>query len=152
MRKPMKNNQLKRLISVVAFSLVTSLVLVNPSLASIGSITKADLSGSWQMTLTGNTGCGLTSMLVNVTLNTAGTGTNATIKSHGQCGDSTVTGQTFTVLTMATNGSGTANLSCGAGCGWNLSIQVSPDRSTFNIVDVSTANPNNFIAGMAVHQ
>lgn len=149
----MKNHhQLKRLTSVIAFSLVTSFVLVTPTLATIGIITKADLAGAWQMTLTGNTGCGLTSMLVNVTLNSAGTGTNAVIKSHGQCGDGTATGQTFTVLTMGANGNGTANLSCGAGCGWNLNIQVSPDRSTFNIVDVSPANPNNFIAGMAVHQ
>jgi len=32
-------------------------------------ITVPELAGSWQMTLIGNTGCGITSMLVNVTLN-----------------------------------------------------------------------------------
>jgi hypothetical protein len=63
-----------------------------------------------------------------------------------------VTGQTFTVLTISANGSGTANLSCGTGCGWNFNIQVSPDRSTFSLVDVSAANPSNYLSGMAVHQ
>jgi len=148
----MKNHhQLRRLASVIVFSLVTSFFLVKPSLAT-GTITKSDLSGRWQMTLTGITGCGLVSMLVNVTLNTNGTGTNAVIKTHGQCADSTSPGQTFQILTMTANGSGTANLSCGVGCGWNFNIQVSPDRSTFNLVDVDPSNPNNFIGGMAVHQ
>jgi hypothetical protein len=146
----MKNSY--QLAFVIMFSLFISLILVRPSLAGVGTISKSDLAGPWQMTLTGNTGCGLTSMLVNVSLNNLGTGTNAVIKMHGQCGDSVLSGETFTVLTMAANGSGTANLSCGANCGWNLSIQVSPDRSTFNIVDVDPVNPNNFIGGMAVHQ
>jgi len=149
----MKNHyQLRRLASVIVFSLVTSFFLVKPSLATIGTITKSDLSGPWQITLTGNTGCGLSTMLVNVTLNNSGIGTNATIKMHGQCGDSVSSGNTFQILTLNGNGSGTANLSCGASCGWSLNIQVSPDRSTFNIVDVDPANPNNYIGGMAVHQ
>jgi hypothetical protein len=131
---------------------ILALAFSQVSEASIGTITKADLSGAWKMTLVGNTGCGLSSMLVTVTLNSAGTGTNATIKQHGQCGDSTSTGNTFTVKTLAANGSGTAGLSCGVGCGRELNIQVSPDRSTFNIVDVAAVNPGNFIAGMAVHQ
>jgi hypothetical protein len=45
-----------------------------------------------------------------------------------------------------------ANLSCGASCGWNFDIQVAPDRSVFNVVDVSTANPNNLLEGTAIHQ
>jgi hypothetical protein len=144
--------QMRRLASVIMFPLIMSFLLVKPSSATIGTITKSDLSGPWQITITGNTGCGLVSMLVNVTLNTAGKGTNAVIQTHGQCGDSTLAGETFQVLTMSANGSGTANLSCGVGCGWNFNIQVSPDRSTFNMVDVDPLNPNNFIGGMAVHQ
>jgi hypothetical protein len=50
------------------------------------------------------------------------------------------------------NGSGTANLSCGTGCGWDFNIQMAPDRSTFSLVDVSAANPGNDLAGVAVHQ
>jgi hypothetical protein len=56
------------------------------------------------------------------------------------------------VQSLNTNGSGTANLTCGSSCGWNLNIQVSPDRSTFNLIDVSAANPGNFIEGVAIHQ
>jgi hypothetical protein len=62
-----------------------------------------------------------------------------------------LTGQAFTISTISANGSGTANLACGVGCGWNLNIQV-PDRSTFSVVDVSAANPSNYLAGVAVHQ
>jgi hypothetical protein len=130
----------------------TVLLFITPSYASIGNINKADLAGPWQMTLTGNTGCGLSSLQVNVTMNAFGNGTNAVIKMHGQCGDSVTTAQTFKILTLAANGSGTANLSCGNGCGWNFNIQVSADRSTFNIVDVDPLNPGNYLAGMAVHQ
>lgn len=120
--------------------------------AGIGTITKPDLSGNWQMTLGGVTGCGSSTMLVNFALNTNGVANNATIKMHGQCGDSTVTGQTFQIITLNANGSGTANLSCGAGCGWNLNIQISPDRGIFNVIDVDPANPGNFIHGVAIHQ
>ena len=141
-----------RALLLGVFTILSSVLMVEPSSATIGGISKQDLSGPWQMTLNGNTGCGLTSMLVTVTLNSTGVGANATIKSHGQCGNSTTTGQTFTVMTLGTNGSGTANLTCGAGCGWTLTIQVSPDRSVFNIVDVDAANPNNFLDGVAVHQ
>src|SRR5262245_49090886 len=35
---------------------------------------------------------------------------------------------------MNSNGSGTANLVCGTGCGFNFNIQVAPDRSIFNLV------------------
>jgi hypothetical protein len=103
------------------------------------------------VTLTDNTGCGLGSMQANFTLNSTGTDT-ATVTTHAQCGDSALTGQTFTVLTMTANGSGTANLSCGVGCGWDFNIQVAPDRSTFSLVDVSASNPGNYLAGVAVHQ
>jgi hypothetical protein len=50
------------------------------------------------------------------------------------------------------NGSGTAGLSCGTACGWALNIQVSPDRSIFNVVDVSPSSPGNYLQGVAIHQ
>ena len=147
----MKNHrQRARLAVLVALSLVTIISLASPSWAT-GSIGKADLAGPWQIALSGNTGCGLVSMLATVTLNSAGSGTGS-LHTHGQCGDSVVTGQTFTITSLGSNGSGTANLSCGVGCGWDFTIQVAPDRSTFNLVDVSSANPGNFVAGVAVHQ
>jgi hypothetical protein len=53
---------------------------------------------------------------------------------------------------LAANGGGTANLTCETGCGINFNILVSPDRSTFNMVDVSTVNPGNFLIGTAIHE
>ncbi len=141
----------KRLVLAAFTAIVASAAFVEPSSATIGQITRADLQGSWQIALNGNTGCGLTAMLVNVAMNNAGTGTG-TVKMHASCGDSTLNGQTFQITSLNTNGSGTANLTCGAGCGWNFNIQVSPDRSTFNMVDVDPANPGNFLSGVAVHQ
>ena len=129
------------------------------SRASVGNISKADLAGSWQATLVGNTGCGLVSMLVNFTLNGAGTATNATITTHlsgppsSGCVDGSVTtGQTFTVNTLSSNGSGTAGLTCGPGCGWGFNIQVSPDRGVANLTDVNTSNPFNTPTGTMIHQ
>lgn len=147
-----------RLVCLFVLALVVVTAVVKLSKASVGTITKADLSGNWQMTLFGNTGCGLTSMLVTYTLNGSGSATNATITSHiigssPGCVDGSVsTGNTFTINSVNAIGSGTAGLSCGVGCGWAFNIQVAPDRSVFNVVDVSTANPNNLLQGVAVHQ
>lgn len=147
--KTMKDRcQPARFALLAVLSLVTVISLSTRSSAT-GNIVKSDLTGTWQIALRGTTGCGFVSMQANVTLNSAGSGT-ASLQTHGECGDSSLTGQTFTVNTLAANGSGTANLTCGTGCGWNFNIQVAPDRSTFNLVDVSTANPGNFLEGVAV--
>lgn len=148
----MKNDRkLVRPAILVALCLITAVALVKHSSATIGNISKADLSGNWQMTLYGQGGCGVGSTLVTFTLNGSGSATNATEKSHSVgCGDTTSTGNTFTIISLGSNGSGTAGLSCGTGCGFTLSIQVSPDRSTFNVVDIT--DPNNFLQGVAVHQ
>jgi len=83
-------------------------------------------------------------------LNANGSGTaNATYHSAG-CGDGTARGLPITITSLNSNGSGTANLSCGTGCGFNFSIQVAPDRFTFNLVDVS--DPGNYLEGTAIHQ
>jgi hypothetical protein len=141
----------KRII-MIALCLVSMCSVVKVSNAT-GLITKADLEGPWQATLLlANGGCGPMSILVNFTLNSSGSSTNATLVSHSGCGTSTTTGQTFTISSLGQNGSGSANLSCGAGCGWNLRIQVSPDRSIFNLVDVDANNPGNYVQGVAIHQ
>jgi hypothetical protein len=146
----MKNlNVFARLValSVLAFTSIVS--LTGTSAASIGNITKADLAGKWNIALRGTTGCGPATMKIGVTLNTSGVGTG-TLVTHGQCGDSSLAGQTFTISTMTSSGAGTAGLSCGIGCGWGFNIQVSPDRSKINLVDVLPANPLNFVEGIAI--
>ena len=148
-----------RVVVIALLTLVTVVSAVKLSRASIGVISKADLAGPWQATLIGNTGCGLVSMLVNFTLNSSGTATNATIVGHlsgpntATCVDGTVTtGQTFTISSLNSNGSGVAGLSCGPGCGWVFNIQVSPDRGVANLTDVSTLNPFNTPTGTMIHQ
>jgi hypothetical protein len=139
-----------RLVLPVALCLIASLALVKRSSATIGNITKADLTGPWVVSLYAQTGCGVGTSQVNFTLNAVGVSTAATNKVHNSCGDSTTTGNTFTITSLNTNGSGTAGLTCGTGCGWTFNIQVAPDRSTFTLVDLT--DPLNYLQGTAVHQ
>ena len=140
--------------------LVTIVSMGQPSAAAddtagvpLPAISRAQLAGHWAATIVGNTGCGLTSMYVTFTLNSSGHGSGtATIVEHGQCGDTTKSGVDFNIKTLNANGSGTAGLSCGAGCGWGLTIQVAKSGQVFNLVDVEPENPNNYIAGTAIHQ
>jgi hypothetical protein len=138
-----------RLVLLVVLCLVT-ILSVSKLTKATGTIGKEDLSGTWVATLTGDTGCGIATSHVVFVLNTAGTGP-ATITSHTTgCGNITFTGQTFTVTSLNTSGFGTAGLTCGTGCGFNFDIQVSPDRATFNLVDIT--DPGNFLEGVAIHQ
>jgi hypothetical protein len=91
-------------------------------------------------------------MLVTFTLNEYGV-SSTTIKGHTSgCGDGVSTGTPFVVQSLNPNGSGTANLSCGPDCGWNLIIQVAKNRQIFNVVDVDPVNPGNYLEGTAIHQ
>jgi hypothetical protein len=117
-----------------------------------GTITKAGLTGSWAMTLTGDTGCGRSASYITFTLNGAGSGPAAITSHTSGCGNLMRSGQAFAVSSLNPNGSGTANLSCGPGCECKFDIQVSPDRSMFSVVDVSPANPGNFLEGVAIRQ
>ena len=130
---------------------LTSLGAMSASHAT-GTIGLADLSGPWAVTLIGDTGCGSTTMLATGSLNNSGKGT-VTLHMHSSgCGDRTTT-EVFAVSSLAVNGSGIAGLSCNndSGCGWTFHIQVSADRSTFNLVDISDVG-NNRLLGTAVHQ
>ena len=149
----MKKHRSVRLAVLVALGLITVAAMVRPSKASIGNVSKSDLAGAWQMTIIGETGCGFGTTLYTFTLNSSGSSSNVSGTYHTVgCGDGTSAGNTFTINTLNANGSGTANLTCGPACGWNLNIQVAPDRSTFNVVDVASVNPGNYIEGVAVHQ
>ena len=111
-----------------------------------------DLAGPWQATLLwSSSGCGPASGLINFTLDSTGTTPSAKLVGHSGCGDSTTT-QTFTIHTLNPNGSGTAGLTCGGGCGWEFTIQVDRQRSMFNLVNVDPANFNNYVAGTAIRQ
>jgi hypothetical protein len=135
---------------IIGASLACSSLLLQPGTASAADISMANMKGAWQMTLAGQTGCGQSSMLANFTLNSSGKAYNMTLVSHGQCGDNTVDHLTFQINSLNSDGSGTASMSCGNDCGWNLMIQVNPERSGFNAVDVE--NPGNFVSGTAIRQ
>jgi hypothetical protein len=148
-------NQKGRFARLLAYaavlSLVTFLGLSVPSSAT-GNVVPADLAGNWQMSVIGETGCGFGTTLYTFTLNASGVASNVSGVYHAACGDGSFSGDSFAIHSLSANGSGTAGLSCGSGCGWNLNIQVAPDRSTFTVIDVSAANPGNYIQGVAIHQ
>jgi hypothetical protein len=147
----MKNNRkLWRIAVPVAICLIAAFALVKKSSATVGNINKGDLTGNWQVTLYGQGGCGVGTSQVNFNLNSSGVGTATNVSHTVGCGDSTTTGNTFTITSLSTNGSGTAGLTCGTGCGFTFAIQVAPDRSMFNLVDLT--DPNNFLQGVAIHQ
>jgi hypothetical protein len=148
-----KRNQLMGLARLGALALlaVAGITLTAIPSAASDAITLSQLAGSWQIALYGNTGCGATSMLVNVTLSASGSG-SATTTYHSGCGDNTASGLPFTITTLNANGSGTAGLSCGSGCGWVFNIQVSSQKDVFNLVDVDPSNPGNYVQGTAIKQ
>lgn len=69
---------------------------------------------------------------------------------HNVCGDSATGTVSFKVSSVNSHGTGAAHLSCGEDCGWDLKVQLAPNHEVFNLVDVSSGNPNNFIEGSAV--
>jgi hypothetical protein len=144
----MANRRLFRTGLLGVFTLLFVLGTAAPG-AATGNIVKSDLKGTWNISLHGLTGCGFVSMLATMTFNTNGTGTGP-IQIHGACGDSMLAGQTFTVNTLTAKGTGKATLTCGGGCLWHFNIQVAPDRTKFNLVDVTATDTDAFLAGVAV--
>jgi hypothetical protein len=145
-RKPVRTSA-----GVLCATAIASLFQIGTSYAT-GTVNKEDLSGPWAITLIGDTGCGSTSMLATGTLDVNGKGTMTLHMHSAGCGNTTTT-EKFDILTMSANGSGTAGLSCNndSGCGWTFRIQVSADRSVFNLVDITDVG-NNRLQGSAVHQ
>ena len=144
----MANRRLFRTGLLGVFTLLFVLGTATPS-AATGNIVKSDLKGTWKISLHGLTDCGFVSMLATMTFGTNGTGAGP-IQIHGACGDSTLAGQTFTVATLSKLGEGTATLTCGGACLWHFNIQVAPDRTKFNLADVTATDIGAFLAGVAV--
>jgi hypothetical protein len=137
------------LAGVLSVLAVASLSQVSQATGLIG---KEDLAGPWAITLTGDTGCGISTSLATGTLDANGTGL-VTLRSHSSGCGNIVSTEKFQILTMSSNGSGTASLTCNnqVGCGWTFRIQVAPDRTVFNLVDLTDVG-NNFLEGVGIHQ
>lgn len=150
MNKPsmISNRKLARLAYLAVLSMTAIAAHAQNSVQP--AVVVSQLAGSWQIALVGNTGCGFTSMLVNVTLNSVGTGTATNSGNSAGCAPSISSDEPFAINSLNPNGSGTANLSCGPDCGWEFNIQVAPNRQIFNLVDV--INGGNYLTGTAVRQ
>ena len=147
-------NRIKQHIARTACAAITAVAAMGMHVDSMaaGLAGAGTLAGTWTATFSGFTGCGQTAMQAVIELDANGSGP-ATIKMHSSACDQVITGQTFTIQTLDPNtGAGTANLSCGVGCGWNLLIQVGAFKRVMNLVDVDPVNPGNYIAGVAVRQ
>lgn len=146
------NRQIIPTAAALALLLVATITIVPATSAQNAKgpapITISQLAGPWQLAVVGNTGCGISSLLFTGTLNSSGVASGTLIGNSG-CGPSNNT-QTFTIVSLNANGSGTAGLTCGVGCGWTFDIQVNPTRQVMNLVDVT--DPSNYLAGSAVKQ
>lgn len=119
------------------------------------ALTVASLKGTWQLSFMGITGCGFSTMVETAVLDATGVGKVTTAQSHtAGCGDSITTTASlpFTISHLNPDGSGTGNLSCGPGCGWNLIVQVSENAQMFTAIDVDPVNPGNFVQIVAVRR
>jgi hypothetical protein len=134
------------LLLVVLLSIVTFGVAADVKAKS--GITVSQLAGPWQIAVVGNTGCGISSLLFNGTLDAHGKSTG-TLTFNSGCGLSTTT-ESFDILSLKSDGSGTAGLTCGSSCGWTFNIQVNRARLVMNLVDVT--DPDNWLAGTGVKQ
>lgn len=117
-------------------------------------LTIARLAGNWRLSFAGITGCGYGTQVSDFALNSSGVGTipagSSAFHTAG-CGDGVSTAQTeFLVQTLNSDGTGTGNLSCGPGCGWNLILQVSQDGKVISFTDVDSLNPGNFVSGTVI--
>jgi hypothetical protein len=111
----------------------------------------SDLAGSWAISLGGNTGCGLSTMYVTVTLDAAGFGLARIQGSSTGCAPAVNPAEPFQIQSLNRDGSGTAGLSCGPGCGWTFTIQVPRgDSDLFTLVDVT--DRNNVLVGTAARK
>jgi len=151
--KTMNTNRKAAKLAVLALVLMATVALLATSsvaqdLKVKREITIAQLAGPWQIAVAGNTGCGVSSLLFTGTLNSSGVATGTLTGSSAGCGSNSTT-ETFTILSLGSDGTGTAGLSCGSGCGWKFNIKVSPNKQVFNLVDVSDGG-SNVLAGTAV--
>jgi hypothetical protein len=144
-----------RLLSALAVALIIIVgIASHRAKADTSTVTIASLAGHWRLSFAGITGCGYGTQVSDVTFNSSGIGiiTTGGSKYHTQgCGDGVSNAQTeFLVQTLNPDGTGTGNLSCGPGCGWNLILQVSQNGEVMSFTDVDPVNPGNFVSGTVI--
>jgi len=125
---------------LVALTLVTLLSAAIPASAQgrpKPAVTMASLAGSWKTTIVGQGSCGIGSELLVFTLNSSGEATDVQYTAHTvNCGEQSFTDQTFTVTSLSSDGSGTAEVDIN-GAVRHFTIQVSPNHQVFSMVDLT---------------
>ena len=142
------------------FSLIAlACFALSPTARAQSNSSISQLAGKWQASLIwSGSGCGPMSGVVNFNLDSTGTDNAAVLTTHSQGCDPGTSIVTFRIDSLNADGSGTASLTCGANCGWVMTIQVaqSPTRGVkpqlFNMVDIAPENPGNFVEGSAIRQ
>jgi Tfp pilus assembly protein PilX len=128
-----------RLASLVALMLVTLLSVAIPAAAQSGpkAVTLANLAGSWKTTIVGQGSCGIGAEVLVFTLNSTGSATDVAYTAHTvECGNQQFTDQLFTITSLSSDGSGTAEVNIN-GAVRNFTVQVSPNHQVFSLVDVT---------------
>jgi hypothetical protein len=142
-----------RLACLVALMLVTLLSVTIPAAAQDvpqPEVTLANLAGSWKTTIVGQGSCGIGAEVLVFTLNSTGAATDVDYTAHTvKCGDQQFTDQRFTITSLSSDGSGTAEVNIN-GAVRNFTIQVSRNHQVFSLVDVTDAS--HYQAGTGILQ
>jgi hypothetical protein len=148
----MKNHQSAARDVTVALLLAFSAVQVGIAEErekSSPPVTLKQMKGSWMAALSGVTGCGVSTLLIEFTLDEEGKGTQTTTAGHSAaCGDNTYTGFPVEIQSLNDDGSGFIAFGCGEGCGFGFTFQVARNKQVFNMV--AQPVPGNYLAGSAI--
>lgn len=114
-------------------------------------ITVSQMKGTWTATLSGVTGCGVTTLVTTFTLDATGNGTQTSAMEHtAGCGDTDQSGQSAQIQSFNADGSGFIALGCGTDCGFGFTIQVAKSKQLFNLGPQLVSG--NFLAGVAIRK
>ena len=115
------------------------------------SLTVAEMKGSWTAALSGVTGCGVSTLSIEFTLDAQGKGTQTASTEHtAACGDLDNSGLYVELQSLNPDGSGFIAFGCGVGCGFGFTIQVAHSRELFNMAPQPVSG--NYLAGVAIRK
>jgi len=116
---------------------------------AVTPLTIAQLKGTWTATLSGVTGCGVSTLTTTFTLDNTGNGTQIAAVEHTVgCGDIDQSGQIVQIQSFHGDGSGFIAFGCGTGCGFGFNMQVAKAKQSFNLGPQSVGG--NYLAGVAI--
>jgi len=110
------------------------------------------LKGDWFASLSGSTGCGVTTMWFQFHLDETGHGLVTQASRHSYfCGNTVTSGSLMQIDSLNPDGSGVISFPCDiSGCELSFTFQVSHNKQMFNMT--AEFAPGNFLAGLAVKQ